>query len=188
MKKSSSGFQKKLKEGWAAKSPVLLFVISFFGIMVLFYIFIQSAFYQQTFQPIIVRINAQVASFILNIFGAHTVASNDLIASNAGSISIKRGCDALLPIFLFMSAVLAFPAKWKDKLLGLGVGVGLLLVVNLVRIISLFWIQLYFPSAFDLMHLEVWQVIFIILGVLFWIYWMNWTQRKYRNKSGKQKA
>lgn len=188
MKKSFSGFKQFLKKGWEAKSPVLLFVLAFFGMMVLFYAFIQTSFYQNSFQPFIVRVNAQIASFLLNIFGESTTASNDLIASNQGSISIKRGCDALIPIFLFMSAVIAFPAKWKDKLIGLGIGISLLLFVNLIRIINLYWIQLYHPSLFDLMHLEVWQVIFILLGILFWAFWMNWTQKRALKNTGKPSA
>lgn len=173
-----SRFFLKVKAEWVDKSPILLFVFSFFAVMALFYALMQTAFYQSNFQPFIVRTNAQVASFFLNILGQGTSASGDLISSNQASISIKRGCDALVPIFLFCSALLAFPAKWKRKLIGLGAGVGFLLLINIVRIINLYWIKLYYPSAFDLMHLEVWQVIFILLGILCWAFWMQWTQKK----------
>lgn len=178
MKLSFSGFVKKIKEGWAAKSPVLLFVLFFFGMMVLFYAFMQTAFYQHSFQPFIVKINARLASSMLHIFGENTIASGDLITSDRGFISVKRGCDALVPIFLFMSAIMAFPTKWKDKFTGLGLGISFLLFINLIRIANLYWVQIYYPSAFDLMHLEVWQVIFIILGILLWALWMQWTQKR----------
>ena len=136
----------------------------------LFYAFMTTNAYQQYFQPFIVRVNAQLSSVLLNIFGYQTSANGDMIASTYGSISIKRGCDALVPIFLFCSALLAYPAKWKLKLIGLVGGVGLLLLVNLFRIINLYWVQLHYPRAFDIMHLEVWQVIFIIRGIFCWAY------------------
>lgn len=177
---------QQLKAGWAGKSPVLLFVLFFFGIMAVFYAFMQTSFYQHSFQPFIVRINAQVASFLLNILGQGTHASGDLIASNRASISIKRGCDALVPIFLFCAALLAFPAKWRYKGVGLGVGVAFLLLVNIIRIINLYWVKLYYPNAFDIMHLEVWQVIFILLGILCWAVWMQWTQKKVLAQKSRQ--
>lgn len=172
----AQNFFSRLKEyykaGWD-KYPVLLFVLGFLVLMGLFYAFMLTSFFTEHFQPAVVTVNARISSAILNLFGEATSASGPMIASEAATISVKRGCDALVPIFLYISAVLAFPASWRSKLFGILWGVLFLFVLNIVRIISLFWIQLYKPAIFDMMHLEVWQVLFIILGIAAWGVWMQ---------------
>lgn len=160
------------KAGWE-KYPVLLFVLAFLILMSLFYAFMLTSFFQEQFQPAIVAGNAKISSILLNLFGEQTSASGSVIATEATSISVKRGCDALVPIFLYISAVLAFPTKWRSKIFGILWGILFLLILNIIRIMSLFWIQLYKPEIFDLMHLEVWQVLFIVLGIAAWGIWMQ---------------
>jgi exosortase/archaeosortase family protein len=53
----------------------------------------------------------------------------------------------------------------------------LLLILNLVRIVSLFLIGVYFHRIFDLTHIDVWQALFIFLAVLLWILWLLWETR-----------
>jgi exosortase/archaeosortase family protein len=53
----------------------------------------------------------------------------------------------------------------------------LLLILNLVRIVSLFLIGVYSPRIFALTHIDVWQALFIFLAVLLWILWLLWATR-----------
>ncbi len=55
---------------------------------------------------------------------------------------------------------------------------GSLLLLNLVRIVSLFYIQIHFPRAFEVMHIEVWQVLFIFLAIALWALWAWWAVRR----------
>ncbi len=57
------------------------------------------------------------------------------------------------------------------------IGALLLLALNLVRIVSLFLIGVYSPRIFALMHIDVWQALFIFFAVLFWILWLLWATR-----------
>ena len=52
-----------------------------------------------------------------------------------------------------------------------------MLAINLVRIVSLFYIRIHFPAAFEIMHVEVWQALFIFLALLCWIVWAVWAKR-----------
>jgi len=173
-----SRIKKRFEAGWGGKYPVLLFVLLFAVVMALFYGFMLTSFFQEHFQPWVVKINAHISSFVLNLFGEEPSASGAVLLSEKASISIKRGCDALVPIFLFISAIVAFPAKWKYKLSGIIIGVALLFILNIIRIISLFWVKRFWPEAFDMMHLEVWQVLFIIIGILLWVLWMQRVLKK----------
>jgi exosortase H (IPTLxxWG-CTERM-specific) len=176
-KQSRLPFSSGIRSGWLQKWPVIVFVIGFAVLMILFYVFWLSDYCQNNIQPSIVSVNARLSSFFLNIFGIKTTAVKENISSSSFSVSIAKGCDAMEAMALFASALLAFPAKWKYKLIGFFAGIALLFMLNIARIISLFLTGLYFPKAFEIMHVEVWQVLFILFAVGLWIFWIRWTKK-----------
>ena len=124
---------------------------------------------------------------VLNFFGYDevTAVGTDLVGSvgTVGSISVARGCDAVAPTALFVSAVLASPASIGSKLLAVICGTLILMVVNLVRIVTLFLTAVYWPKIFDAMHLDVWQAVFIFLAILLWALWASWASRHRKRRS-----
>jgi exosortase H (IPTLxxWG-CTERM-specific) len=159
---------------WTAKNPVLRFAAVFALILGLFYSVTLTRPFQRTFFPAYLNLNAEMASRILNLGGHRTTTSEKLLISPRFSVDISRGCDAVEPCFLFLAAVIAFPAALKRKLPGLLLGVIALAGVNLLRIVSLYLVGLYRPGAFEFMHIEAWQVGFILLAVVLWLFWILW--------------
>ena len=49
-----------------------------------------------------------------------------------------------------------------------------LLVMNLVRIVTLYVANSSFPDTFETMHKGVWPAFFILLAALLWFVWVNW--------------
>ena len=45
--------------------------------------------------------------------------------------------------------------------------------INLVRIISLFYIGIYLPDFFNSSHIFIWQSIVILFGVGLWMLWAD---------------
>jgi exosortase/archaeosortase family protein len=121
--------------------------------------------------------NAKASAAIMNLWGEKAWVSDTTIASPRYSVNIAHGCDAIEPAALFAAAVLAFPVALGWKLKGLVVGVGILLALNLVRIISLFYTGVHWPSAFETMHIDVWQPAFVLLALFFWVVWALWATR-----------
>ncbi|HNW75088.1 MAG TPA: archaeosortase/exosortase family protein, partial [Bacteroidales bacterium] len=167
--KTASSPLDGVKSGWEQKKPVVFFVLGFVVLMILFYIFWLSDFAQEGLQKSIVHINAKLASTFLNIFGMQTKAVNEILSSPAYSISIARGCDAIEAMALFASALLAFPSGWIRKIAGLLIGLLILFSLNILRIVSLFLTGIHYPKAFEFMHVEFWQVAFILFAVGLWI-------------------
>jgi len=122
------------------------------------------------------RVNAWLSNVILNTLGQNTEVVGLTIRAEHFSIAIRRGCDAIEPAWLFASAVLAFPMPWRQRLFGILAGVPLLCLLNLVRIVSLYFIGAYAPSLFYTMHLEVWPAIFILAAGTLWFFWMRWAR------------
>lgn len=121
--------------------------------------------------------NAKVSNAILHWFGQASVVTGSTIRSPQFSITIKRGCDALEPSWLFCAAVVAFPAPWHRRLPGMAVGVVAILALNFVRIVSLYFLGIHLPAFFETMHLEVWPVLFILAALLLWLGWLAWSRR-----------
>ncbi len=167
-----------IRSHWVQKKPVILFVLGFAVLMILFYALLLSDFFQNNIQLSIIALDAKISSMILNIFGVETTANKEMLNSPAFSISIARGCDGLEAMALFASALLSFPAKWKHKLIGFIGGMAILFALNIVRVVSLFLIGLHYPKAFEFMHVEVWQVIFIIFAIGLWIFWIKWSRKE----------
>lgn len=163
---------------FAAKRPVVRFVLLLSGMMVLF----KASFY--VFGPLecvntYLALNAKLSGALLRIFGEDVVVAGVSVISPRFSLNIGLGCDASQVTAFFVSAVLAFPAsvsRWR-RIPALGVGVGLLSAINLLRILSLYYTGIYFPGAFDTMHIAVWQPAFMALSLFFWIVWI-WRVRR----------
>ena len=62
----------------------------------------------------------------------------------------------------------------------------LLFLLNLVRIISLFLTGVYYPDLSDVMHTEVWQVVFILAAVLLWAAWIYYSLKNKGHEESKQ--
>jgi exosortase/archaeosortase family protein len=144
----------------------------------MFYVFIAfSQFYIKRFVPWHHQLIAKVSGGMLTVLGQDITVADTSISSQMFSVQIVRGCDAVEAIALYVCAVLAFPLPFLKKLPGIIAGVLLLLVLNLVRVVSLFLIGVYSPTIFDMMHIDVWQALFIFLAVLLWILWLLWATR-----------
>ncbi len=93
------------------------------------------------------------------------------ISGRRASLLIERGCDAIEPSALFVAGVLAFPAAFMSKIPGMLLGTVCLMVLNIFRIISLFYVRRFWPQVFEVMHIDVWQSLFVLIAILFWILW-----------------
>jgi exosortase H (IPTLxxWG-CTERM-specific) len=116
---------------------------------------------------------ARVSGSILDLLGEDITIRGCHLSSPRFSVTIFNGCNGLITSLIFVSAVLAFPAGWKAKLVGVVGGLVAIQLINLVRIVSLFYIGVFFPELFNESHIFVWQSIVILAGVSLWIFWAH---------------
>ncbi|MCX6251092.1 MAG: exosortase H [Bacteroidetes bacterium] len=174
--KPKATWPAKFRMQWLQKKPVLFFVFGFALIIVLFYWFYESSYYTGI-GFFIISAYGHLSNFLLNLFGQHTQVSGTVISSPRFTISIAKGCDAIEGMALFTAALLSYPASWKLKLIGFLAGNVVLFLLNLVRIVSLFLTGIYAPKLFQIMHVEIWQALFILFAIALWIFWIRWAYK-----------
>ena len=63
------------------------------------------------------------------------------------------------------------------RLIGLVLGFLAIQVLNLVRVITLFWIGLHRPALFSSSHTVIWQSVVVLFGVLIFLLWASRERR-----------
>ncbi len=81
------------------------------------------------------------------------------------AVSIEAGCNGVEATIVLIAAVVAFPAAWRDRLMAIGLGFLAIQVLNLARIISLFYLGNWNMEFFKWIHLYLWPTL-IMLDVL----------------------
>jgi exosortase/archaeosortase family protein len=98
----------------------------------------------------------------------------------AFNFTLVPDCGAIPSMVIFLAAVLAFPARWWKRLVGLAGGIAILYCVNaLLRLPCLAVIGALNGGGkwFDFAHHYVWQGIYIVFVVLVWLAWVEYIVR-----------
>lgn len=87
------------------------------------------------------------------------------------AIDVRRGCDGVQAMAIYVAAIIAYPTTLGARLLGLAVGLPLLALLNVFRLASLFLVGLRAPELFEDTHVLVWQSLMILFTLLVWAGW-----------------
>jgi len=112
-----------------------------------------------------------VAGF-MSLFTSAMKTHADLVTYDGFSVSIIIECVGVLEMLIYSACVLAFPAPWRARAIGIPVGCFAIFAFNVLRIATLLVVGRHWHAAFDFFHLYFWQatLIAMIVGVLYgWI-------------------
>lgn len=150
------------------------------GFLILFVLILGASFTLISWNPVNDRVIepftaaiARAGGATLNLLGQQTTMNGTVIRSERFAVNIRNGCNGVEAMQIYFAAVLAFPATWKSRLLGVGLGFVAIQLVNLIRVVALFLTGVYLPKLFDSSHTVIWQTVVILSGVLLWILWAN---------------
>lgn len=128
------------------------------------------------------EILAAISAALVTAFDPDVISQGVILRSqsNGFAVQIAPGCDGIEAVIILVSAVLAFPAPWRHRLAGIGVGFIAIQALNLVRIISLFYLGQWDRVWFDWFHLYLWQALIVLDALAVWLIWLRWLPKPER--------
>lgn len=130
---------------------------------------------QQFFVMPWTNILATISAELVKWFDPNVLVSGKILQSTANgfAVSIEAGCNGVEATIVLIAAMLAFPAPWKHKIIGLIAGIIAVQGLNIVRIISLFYLGQWNYSVFEWAHLYVWQALIMLDVLIVWLLWVR---------------
>jgi len=110
-----------------------------------------------------------LTSKVLDVIGIQGAYQGSIIRLPSVALDVRCGCNGLEAVMIYYVAVIAFPASWKSKALGILGGFVILQIVNILRIASLAYSAVYFKTLFEYIHIYIAQglMIAVSLGIFF---------------------
>jgi len=118
---------------------------------------------------------AAASARIVTFFDPGVVATGKVLqsTSNGFAVSIEAGCNGIEATIVLLAAIFAFPAPWKHRLLGLAAGIVAVQGLNIIRVISLFYLGQWNLDVFEWAHLYVWQALIMLDVLIVWLIWVR---------------
>lgn len=129
---------------------------------------------------------AMVSAFIVKLWDTDVISYGVVIQNkvNGFAVGIAPGCDGIEAVIILVAAIVAFPSPWKHKLVGIVIGFFAIQSLNLVRIISLFYLGQWDKTLFDWFHLYLWQALIMIDALGVWLVWLRYLPKPKRPGNG----
>jgi exosortase H (IPTLxxWG-CTERM-specific) len=118
---------------------------------------------------------AKISTAIVTAFDPNVVAVGKVMRStqNGFAVSIEAGCNGIEATIVLVAAILAFPSTWKHKMMGLAAGIVAVQGLNVLRVISLFYLGQWDFKVFEWAHLYVWQALIMLDVLVVWLVWVR---------------
>lgn len=118
---------------------------------------------------------ARASSAAIRAFDGEAQSHGNMVysARTGFAMIIMAGCNGVEAMLVLLAGILAYPAPWKLKAIGLAVGVVAIQALNLVRIVSLYYLGQWDMKWFEWAHLYAWQALIMLDALLVWMLWIR---------------
>jgi exosortase H (IPTLxxWG-CTERM-specific) len=123
---------------------------------------------------------ARLSAILMQAWDDQVMSQGKLIWDAAGgfAVSIEAGCNGVEAGIVLIAAMLAFPSTWTEKLVGMTVGMLTVQALNLLRIITLFYLGQWHQTWFEWAHLYLWQALIMLDVLAVFLLWLRWLSRR----------
>lgn len=129
-------------------------------------------------QAVVVPFTEGIASLsarLVKLFDSDVIAYGNVLQDQQSgfAVAIEAGCNGVEATIVLIAAMLAMPAPWRLKLWGMGIGFIAIQTMNLLRIITLFYLGQWNQTAFDWAHLYIWQALIMLDVLVVFLIWLR---------------
>jgi exosortase H (IPTLxxWG-CTERM-specific) len=119
------------------------------------------------------RQTASLSSLLLGGLGEGAEVVGKTVTFKGFNVIVVGECAGLLEFMMFAAAVVAYPAKWGSRLIGLLLAIPIVFGFNVFRIMGLVVIGKYQPTLFHFAHVYLWQATMVLMIAGLWIAWVR---------------
>ncbi len=106
--------------------------------------------------------------------GANSDYAKSIILEGRANIILERGCLGRNLMGLFAGFIIVYPGNWKSKLWFVPAGLGVIYILNVIRIASLALLLYYYPQSYhDYNHHDIFKYTVYFCIFLMWIFWIR---------------
>lgn len=175
---------KDLLASLKQNKKAILFVVSMLGIyLTLQLIYDYGVSPNTSIDANLIDLIISQAESILQVMGFQILEPDPIYKAHMGikgtsGVVIGNPCDGLSLFILFTSFLIVFSGKWWFKLIYIGLGIGLIHLLNVLRVVALALIVYYSPESLDFHHSYTFTLLIYSIIFAFWMLRIKIYQRK----------
>ncbi len=122
---------------------------------------------------------AKISAALITPFDDHVRAYGRIIehTGNHFAVSIEAGCNGVEAAIVLIAGIIAFPASWRDRIVAIVLGFITIQVLNIGRIISLFYLGQWSETIFSFTHLYLWPVLIMLDVLIVFLVYLRYLNR-----------
>ena len=155
------------------------FLLTFGGVLIgLFTLEMLKPVQETIIQPF-TGLLAMLSTAIILPFDDSVIAQGRVLrdAATGFAVSIEAGCNGVEAAIVLIAGIMAFPARTMHKLVAIAAGFIFVQALNIVRIISLFYLGQWNYSVFEWFHLYLWPVLIMLDVLVVFALYLSWLGR-----------
>lgn len=153
----------------------VIFLIKYFSVILLFYILL--LIFEDNLLEQYLESTALFASALLNLFYNNIAVVGSKISNSYFSVQVSYGCDGTEAIILFLAGIIAFKTNIKKKIIGISIGIILIYLLNIFRIVILFYVGNINTGFFNSLHTIYFPILFIMIPILLLLVWIDYVKK-----------
>lgn len=118
---------------------------------------------------------ASISAWMIGLFDADVISYGKILQHRESGVgvSIEAGCNGIEACIILIAGMVAYPAPWRFKLGGILIGIVAIQGVNVLRVITLFYLADGSERWFEFAHLYLWQALIMIDVLVVWLFWIR---------------
>jgi len=122
---------------------------------------------------------ATISTALILPFDDTVIAQGRILrdATTGFAVSIEAGCNGVEAAIVLIAGIVAFPATIQNKVIAIVAGFFFVQALNIVRIISLFYLGQWNYAVFEWFHLYLWPVLIMLDVLIVFAIYLQWLGR-----------
>ena len=157
------------------------FLLIFFSVLALLFATEMLNSVQEAVIHPFTAVLANISTALILPFDDTVIAQGRILrdATTGFAVSIEAGCNGVEAAIVLIAGIVAFPASIQHKVIAILAGFLFVQALNIVRIISLFYLGQWNYTVFEWFHLYLWPVLIMLDVLVVFAIYLQWLGKRH---------